>query len=203
MIKINLAKGRPASKASSASSDSGGVSSGDSIDDGSLRKIAITRFLVIALGPIGLLVYEQILIPDLQAQLVARQAELAEVRDKNERAQEAVTQIKRFKREQEILQAQINSIENLKKDRLREVKILDFLQKDIPERLWLTRMEMTEGRLLLQGMATTDGELTQFMENLSRSAYLKEVSLIRSTDQVTTEFGAVKRFEVSCLMERP
>jgi type IV pilus assembly protein PilN len=197
MIKINLAKKgtvSPEAAAQMVTVDSGDLSA--------LRKTAIMRVLVMAIGPVALLLYEQQVIPELRAKVQQKSNEYNALVEKNNKAQEAVVQTKKFKKEQDILQTQINTIENLKKDRLREVKVLDFVQKDIPEHLWLTRMELLEGKLNIQGMATTDNELTVFMENLSRSAYLKEVSLIRSTDYLSPDYGALKKFEISCAMEK-
>lgn len=205
MIRINLMKG--------ASFASGSIASGDGIEiDGSggssseeasaLRKTAIQRAVLIALGPILLFAYESQHVPDLKAQLNRQGAELNAVRDKNNRAKEAVVQTARFKKDQAVLQAQINSIESLKKDRLREVKVLDFIQRDMPEKMWMTRIELMDGKLNIQGMTTTDGELTLFMENLSHSAYLREVSLVKSTDFLSQEFGSLKKFEINCFMEK-
>ncbi|MBX2996683.1 MAG: PilN domain-containing protein [Bdellovibrionaceae bacterium] len=202
MIKINLA-GAAAGKVSSASSvssmDSGGIDSGDMA---AIRSQAIKNLVFILVGPIAFLLYEQVSLPDMVARSAAKSNELAALSDKNNRAREAVEQTKRFRKEQELLQAQIESIEGLKKDRLREVKVLDFIQKDMPERLWLTMMDLNDGKLKIEGMATNDAELTAFMDALSRSAYLREVSLIRSSDYSSKEMGQLKRFEISCLMEK-
>lgn len=201
MIRINLAAGRgKGAKVSSA--DPANMGSIEGGEMSALRSIAIKRLFVILLGPILLYVYEQQTVPAITSTVQKKSASLMELQDKNSKAAEAVEQIKKFKTEQGVLQAQINSIEGLKKDRLREVKVLDFIQKDLPEKLWLSRMELNDGRLTLQGMVTTDSELTQFMDSLSRSAYLKEVSLIRSSEEASRLYGAVKKFEISCLMEK-
>ena len=203
MIRINLAKGKAkiAANADStqtrtfASSDGGG-------DDSQLRRALIVRIALILLGPLLLFVYEQQTLPSLSSRLRQKNQELTTLTLKNNQAREAVSQTKKYKNEQDVLQTQINTIEGLKKDRLREVKVLDFMQKDMPAKLWLTRMELVEGKLDIQGIASTDAELTLFMDNLSRSAYLKEVSLVRSVDYSQKEYGAVKKFEISCLMEK-
>lgn len=201
MIKINLANSKVAAK-SSSSADAAQLGVIDQNDLKVIRKTALTRALVLVLGPVALLAYEQQTIPALETQLRNKNQEYQDLSAKNQKALEAVEQIKKFKKEQEALQAQINSIESLKKDRLREVRMLDFIQKDLPENLWLTRMDMSEGRLSIQGLSTTDNQLTQFMDTLSRSAYLREVSLVRSGDFASPDMGNLKRFEISCQMEK-
>ena len=201
MIRINLAKGKGKIAAAADATQTRTFASGGS-DEPNVRRALITRVALLLLGPVILFVYEQQTLPAMSAQLRQKNTELNTLTQKNNQAREAVSQTKKYKAEQEALQTQISTIENLKKDRLREVKVLDFMQKDMPTKLWLTRMELSEGKLDIQGISSTDAELTLFMDNLSRSAYLKEVSLVRSVDYSQKEYGAVKKFEISCLMEK-
>lgn len=202
MIKINLASKKTSTAWTARGQNPSASDAMDSGDFATIRSQAIKNLVIILIGPIGLFLYEQTLIPDLQAKVNALMNEQRVLTEKNTKASEAVTQTTKFRKEQEALQAQINSIESLKKERMREVKILDFIQKDIPEKMWLTKLELIEGKFQIEGLAVTDSELTQFMDVLSRSAYLKEVSLIRSSDSSSKNFGQVKKFEISCLMEK-
>ena len=100
------------------------------------------------------------------------------------------------------LQKQIDTLEGLQRERLREVKILDNLQKDIPEKVWLTRMEFADANLRIAGAATADIEVSTFMDNLGRSVFLKDVSLVKSTNE-ESERGIFKVFEILCTIDRP
>ncbi|MEZ0390830.1 MAG: PilN domain-containing protein, partial [Pseudobdellovibrionaceae bacterium] len=91
---------------------------------------------------------------------------------------------------------------SLQRERLREVKILDNLQKDIPEKVWLERLEFKDTNLMISGKAISDGELTNFMENLSKSVFLKEVNLLKSSE-LSTDRGMLKQFEIVCVIDRP
>jgi type IV pilus assembly protein PilN len=93
-------------------------------------------------------------------------------------------------------------LEGLQKERLREVKILDNLQKDIPEKVWLTRMEFADTSLKLTGAATADMEISTFMDNLGKSVFLRDVSLVKATDE-TSEKGVQKVFDILCTIDRP
>lgn len=205
MIKINLAKqkGKSAKVKSTSNQASGGDSFVASSDDmASVRSLAIKNLAIILLGPVFLLVYEQLTIPDMQVKAESLNKQLIEVQTKNKKASEAVSQIAKFRKEEEKLKAQITSLEGLRKDRLREVKVLDYIQKDIPDKVWLSKLELLDGKLIINGYALADSDLTQFMDSLSKSAFLKEVSLIRSNDTNSKDYGQVKKFEVACLMER-
>jgi type IV pilus assembly protein PilN len=140
-------------------------------------------------------------IPDYQANLAAQQAELRKYQEQTQKGSGAQEEIRKYKEEQSRLQSQVNTIEQLKKDRLREVRILDTMQKEMPNRLWLSKIELTDGNLSLAGVAGTDPDLTAFMDVLSRSAYLKEVNLIRA-NEYATQVGVFKKFEINCLTER-
>lgn len=197
MIRINLAKSVPMTASNPIESmEMGEFGSGD------IQKEGAFRLLVILLLPLALYFYETQNLPELSSTLASKNQLLQSLTEKNTRAQGAVEEIKKFKEDQAKLQRQIDTLESLQKERLREVKILDNLQKDIPEKVWLNRLEFQDQRLLITGLTTNDTELTVFMENLSKSVFLKEVNLVKSTEE-NTERGFLKRFEISCVIDRP
>ena len=208
MIKINLVdKAGPRSSfaektAGLGSLFKGGGSSVDGDEAQQINRALFTRLAIVALGPLLLFVIEANNVPPKRAAVGKLRREIEQTRTKNQAAEGAVAEIQRFEKEQERLQSQINAIEDVKKGRLREVKVLDYIQREIPEKVWLSKLELKDGRFLISGYATTDNELTSFMEGLQRSAYLKEVSLVRSSEAPYPGFGSVKRFEISCLMEK-
>lgn len=169
--------------------------------DGANRAL-ITRLAIILMGSALLFAYEQSNIPPLKSRLSQMRREVTEIKKKNAENANVVQENLQFESDQAILQGQINAIEQVKKDRLKEVRILDYIQREIPEKVWLQKLELKEGKLIVTGFATADSELTTFMEGLQRSAYLKEISLIRSTESVLQDMGIVKKFEISCLVER-
>jgi len=206
MIKINLLESEGVPKTSKVdlgpgSGDFGHAEAISSEDSAIIRREAIKNLFIILLGLLGLIVYEQINIPELRQQLQKVNAELSEVAEKNVRAQEAVAQTRRLKKEQEILQAQINAIESLKKDRARVLKILELIQKNVPSNVWFNELDFSLGRVTLMGYGITDNDVTNLLEVLSRSIYFREVNLVRSSEFNSRQYGLVKKIEVSCLLE--
>jgi type IV pilus assembly protein PilN len=197
MIKVNLAKSLPLG-------GGGPIEAGDAFQMGEkdVQRQGVMRLLIIFICPMALFAYEFQNIPDLQSKLTSRNAILRSLIEKNEQAKGAVLEIEKFKQDQARLQKQIDTLEGLQKERLREVKIMDNLQKDIPEKVWLTRMEFLDKNLKLSGVATADTEISNFMENLGRSVFLKEVNLIKSTDEAA-EKSILKIFEITCEIDRP
>ncbi len=201
MIKINLAKSDKKKSAGVAFSGSVGSGGGDSFQgDVDSQKVGARNLLIVFAFPAALYLYEMQLIPELQATLGARKQQLQSLTEKNEKAKGAVEETKKFKEDQSKLQKQIGTLENLRRERLKEVKVMDNLQKDIPEKVWLTRIDFQEQKLNLSGLATADIELTSFMENLQRSVFLREVNLVRSSEQ-PSESGVLKKFDISCAVE--
>lgn len=202
MIRVNLAKSVPI-----MASGTSAIEGAETIDLGSaggtdIQRQGVLRFLILLIVPLALYGYEFQNIPELNARLNSKQAVLNSLVAKNEQAKGAVDEITKFKEDQARLQKQIDTLEGLQKERLREVKILDNLQKDIPEKVWLTRMEFLDVNLRISGAATADIEVSTFMDNLGRSVFLKDVSLVKSTNE-ESERGVFKVFEILCTIERP
>lgn len=206
MIKVNLAKEFMPKKKGLFGGGAPRIESLETIEASSeqanLNRALIVRLVILLIGPIGLFVYQDSNLPPKRAVLANLNAELGVLSQKNQQAAASVAEIKKFEKEEERLKAQIAVIENLQKDRLKEVRVMDYVQREIPEKVWLSRMGLTDGKMSIEGLATGDSELTNFMDGLQGSAYLKDVSLVRSNEINTPETGIVRQFEISCLLER-
>lgn len=200
MIKINLTPNSSASVVSSASAFAGGgVDFG--ADDNQIKRQALVKFFVVLLPVIALYAYEYVTIPDLEQQLRSKRNLLRELKATNDKAKGAVDEIEKFKKDKDRLQLQIDTLEGLASDRLKEVKILDAIQKDIPERVWLTRVETKGDQMTIKGFSTADVETTNFMESLSKSIHLKDVRLVRSVEQ-QTDGSVYKVFDIAVTIDR-
>lgn len=203
MIKVNLVNQKAPKKKKKDKAVSDSEFTGElSAAEGDLKRGLLVRIVILLIIPVGLFLYEDSVLPDKAIRLSKMQADLDELTRKNREAAAAVDEIKKFEKDQEKLQQQTNTLISLSKDRIKEVRVLDYIQREIPAKVWLLRMDLSDGRLQISGMASTDGELTTFMETLQRSAYLKDVNLVRSDDSPLQDFGIVKKFEISCLLER-
>lgn len=170
-------------------------------DNKEIQKQGFLRLFVILILPAILYTYQNQNIPVLQAKLQSKRNLLQTLTSKNEQAKNAVEEIKKFKEDQAQLQKQITTLESLRKDRLREVKILDNLQKDLPEKIWLSKINLEANRMQISGTTVSDLELSSFMDNLSKSIFLKRVNLIRSSDLPFNGGLQTKSFEISCDLE--
>ncbi len=174
------------------------------IDTGTaeIRREGAIRFFILLLVPLAMKGYEFQQIPGLQDQVAARNKTFQSLTEKNAKAKGAVEEIETYKKDQARLQKQIDILEGLQAERLLEVKILDNVQKDIPNKVWLSKIEIQDGKFAVVGQTTTDSDLTLFMENLGKSIFLKEVNLIKS-EEVPTDKGTLKKFDILCSVDKP
>lgn len=203
MIRVNLAKPKAGqAKAAGAKQSSAKVVSDEQLVENELKRGLYVRIVILLLGPVILYLYQDNIIPEKTANLRKLQAEYEEVAKKNRDAAASVEEIKKFEKDEERLQAQINTLNSIRKDRVKEIRVLDYIQREIPQKVWLTQVDLNDGKLAISGIAMADTELTTFMDSLQRSAYLKDVNLLKSNDVSNPDFGQVKKFDITCSLEK-
>lgn len=201
MIRVNLAN-----RIQTAPPQSGGAISFDGgdlgdLNDGEVKKQGIIRLLMIFIGPIALFYYQQSSLPALLQEQNGRQAQLTELQEFNTKAARSVEEIKKFKEDEQRIQARISFLDGISKNRTRDIKVLELIQQIIPEKAWLTKLEMRSGTLRIQGLALSDFEVSSFMEGLSKSIFFLDVNLISSAE-VAFDGMSLKDFEIACIVER-
>lgn len=197
MIRINLAGTSSQATFSNAISFGGG----EILSESATRTEAIKRLVIMLILPVAMILYEQQNLPTKEADLSAKTKYLADLQAFNGKATASVAEIKKFKEDQDKIQARISALEKLSKDRLREIRILDLFQQVIPEKVWFTRLEAQNNKILISGFAMSDYDISSFMEAIAKSAFLSDVNLLSSTEQVLDGIN-VKKFEISCVTER-
>lgn len=197
MIKINLASSASVVSLSSSLGSSDAFVSADEI-----RKEAMKRLVLILVGPLALYIYEQQNVPAKNAELNAKRQILTDLTSYNAKQAASVAEIKKFKEDEAIIETRISALEKIEKDRQREIRVLDLLQTIIPEKAWITKVQISPERVSIQGMALSDFEVSIFLDALTKSVFLMDVNLV-SSNEVNVEGANLKKFEISCLLERP
>lgn len=202
MIKINLASATSTGGGASAMSSSLGISAGTFLSADEVRKEALKRLVLLLVGPLALFIYENQNVPAKVSELNAKNQALAELQNYNAKQAASVAEIKKFKEDEALIEARIAALEKISKDRQREIRVLDLLQTVIPEKAWLTRIQINPDKVNIQGLALNDFEVSTFLEALTKSVFLMDVNLV-SSSEVTQDGVNLKKFEISCLLERP
>ncbi len=199
MIKVNLAKksGRRSSQDSQTQTFTSAQVMESNLD---LQKAGLKKLIILILVPGLMFAWEYFFLPARQEVLNQKISYRDKIRSENLKSKKDVDEIKKYEEEEKKLNAEIAAINQLSKERFREVRILETIQMSKTEKLNLTRLEMAENKLILRGLAINDQEITSFHENLQKSVYFKEITP-GVTREKTTEYGVFKEFEMNLVLE--
>jgi type IV pilus assembly protein PilN len=108
--------------------------------------------------------------------------------------------IEKLKSEKNKITTEVNTIKELSKKRYLYVKILESMQNLIPEKAWITKMDVKDQTVSIEGRATEDSVISSFMQSLEESAYFSNVTWIDSRE-VSEPQGVVKSFSIRFSLE--
>ena len=144
--------------------------------------------LLVAVGLIGLQFFA------VRAESRALDDELTAARQEYQRLQELSERVQQFQDRREQLQLRVVLIENLRRDQVGPVQMLDQVSQNLPDSLWLTELRQEGNALVILGRAMTLTALSDFVANLELSGYfIPPVDLIDSQLEDQAE-GQVVRF---------
>lgn len=166
-----------------------------------IRQEALKRLLFLLIGPLAFYIYESQHLPTLRSEQTVKSQELAELTEFNMQQEASVLEIKKFKEDEALIEARIEALEKISRDRQREIKILDLMQTVIPENAWLTSISIESDRLVLKGLALSSFDVSTFLDLLTRSALLIDVNLIGS-NEINREGNTFQEYEISALLGR-
>jgi len=167
VIRINLLKSFTASSGGDAF-----ATLSASGDRDQMIMQAAKRLSIVLLGPAALFFYEGHAIPLLQAKLAAIQAELAETTTFNQSKSGLATEIKKYEEEQAKINAQMNFVSKIARDKINEFKLFQHLQSSTPESVWVNRLEFKDNVLTLNIESDIPEDLNKFSVRLSNTEFL-------------------------------
>ena len=106
-----------------------------------------------------------------------------------------------------MLKEKLSAINDLKLKKVGPVRMLDELAINCPDKLQLTSLSETDGRVKLAGVAASSPDISKFMSNLENSAFFDEV-VLNTIEQVEQngvklkEFSFTTRFVVPKLAKK-
>ncbi|HQZ17083.1 MAG TPA: PilN domain-containing protein [Vicinamibacteria bacterium] len=101
-------------------------------------------------------------INDTNARIVTAKAEVAKLQLEKAKKDE-------LERKRKSFQDQVNLIERLKAEQGGPVRMLDEIQKALPDFVWLTKMDQTGAVLKITGEASNNNAIADFLSNLQRA----------------------------------
>lgn len=107
-------------------------------------------------------------------------------------------QVLKIKKELQKLEEKMDIIAQLEANRSGPVRFMDALTGLVlADKMWLTTLTETKGKMKLAGVATDNKTIADFMSRLETSPYFRRIDLI-SSKQIKKQDKKLKAFTITC-----
>jgi len=170
LIKINLVREGRAVRGAGAAPAAAAVSAAGP-GASNLNNILIVALLL--LGGLAALGYWF-----LQKRALDDRKSIVEQRTVEARKLEAIIkEVEDYQKRKDSLQKRIDLINQLKQNQKGPVRIMDQISRDLPDLVWLDRMDIVAGRITLTGRGLNPNAIALFVENVKNDPYFEEPQL--------------------------
>ncbi len=169
MIKINLVREGRAVRGAGAAPAASSV--GSTAGGSNLNNILVVGLLV--LGTLAALTYWFL----LKRSLDEKKEIAADRRVEAQKLEAIIKEVEDYQKRKDGLQKRIDLINQLKQNQKGPVRIMDQISRNLPDLVWLDRMEINAGRISLTGRALNPNAVALFVENVSKDPYFEEPQL--------------------------
>jgi Tfp pilus assembly protein PilN len=107
-----------------------------------------------------------------------------------------LVEVQNYEKDNQEFREKTRIIEQLKKNQVIPLILLDEVSERLPKGVWLTQLEDEGGTVSIQGFAFTNSDLVSYVQNLKNSKYLSEVMLIESR-QTDLEGFSIYKFNLT------
>jgi len=128
----------------------------------------------------------------LSSQVSAKRTDINIKEQKLKKLQAALEEIKNYERDNKDFREKNAIIEQLKKNQIVPLRLLDEVSEMLPKGVWLTNLDDKGGIVTIQGYAFTNSDLVTYVQNLKGSKYFTEVMLVESRQTDVAEFSIYK-----------
>ncbi|HSN69611.1 MAG TPA: PilN domain-containing protein [Thermoanaerobaculia bacterium] len=155
MIKINLLReGRGATRAAAAAPGAAAA--------GPANRNLILLVAIFALGALlggGWTLVKWRGITAKRAEVTAREEEAAKLK-------KIIEEVERFEKRRDSLEKRIALINQLKQNQKGPVRLLDRISRDLPDLVWLDRMQLSGSQITISGRTLNPNAAATFVENI-------------------------------------
>jgi len=135
------------------------------------------------------------------------EAAITAAQQETQRLHSVIMQVQQFEQRKTQLQQRVTLIEQLRKEQIGPVHMLDQISIALPASLWLNEMKQTAtpNEVLITGKSLSLTGLSDFVANLERSGYFqKSVEIVSSaTDASASTLGEIIKFEIKAVFKGP
>jgi Tfp pilus assembly protein PilN len=114
----------------------------------------------------------------MQKRILAERVETRAARQiEADKLQAIINEVEQYQKRKESLQQRIDLINQLKQNQKGPVRIMDQISRDLPDLVWLDRMEIAGGRISLTGRGLNPNAIALFVLNVKNDPYFEEPQL--------------------------
>ena len=133
--------------------------------------------------------------------------EIAAAQQETARLHSVIQQVQQFEQRRAQLQQRVALIEQLLRGQTGPVHMLDQVSRALPPMLWLTSLRQVggDGAVLIEGRATTQTTVSDFVNNLEATGYFrKSIDIVNTVAEPTPgPPGELIKFTLSAIFQTP
>jgi len=171
LIKINLVREGRAVRGAGAAPGAAAAAVAAAGGPSNLNTMLIVAGL--ALGAVvggGWWVIEKNKLSDRREQVATKQVEA-------QRLESIIKEVEEYQKRKDSLQRRIDLINQLKQNQKGPVKIMDRVSQDLPDLVWLDKMNMSGGLITISGRGLNPNAIANFVENVKNDPLFEEPDL--------------------------
>ncbi len=144
---------------------------------------------VLIIGMVAFTFYLNGKISDMQADIFTKEQKLNELKI-------VLKEVKDYEKDNQEFREKTEIIEQLKKNQIVPLRLLDEVSEMLPKGVWLTKLTDNQGAISIEGYAHTNYDLVGYVQSLKGSKYFKDIMLVESR-QKELEDNLIYQFKLT------
>jgi len=161
-----------------------------------------TQVSVLALSTLFVIIVCGAVYMRMDKKISIKQAEILTVERESNQLKKKIGEVSRYKKLQADLKKKLDILQVLKEDKAGPVHLLNELSLSLPEKLWIVSFSVAGNMVKIDGLCFSEKIVADFMQNLEKSPYYKNVDL-GVTEQSNSGGVKLQKFAISCQTEKP
>ncbi|RJR20580.1 MAG: hypothetical protein C4581_03150 [Nitrospiraceae bacterium] len=128
----------------------------------------------------------------LNSQISSKKTAISVKEKKLKQLQAALEEVKNYEKDNKDYRDKNSIIEQLKKNQIVPLRLLDEVSDMLPKGVWLTGITDKGGIVRIDGLAFSNSDLVSYVQNLKGSKYFTEVTLVESRQTDVEDFSIYK-----------
>lgn len=145
----------------------------------------VIGFVILIIVAVTITVFMNKRISNMQTDIAMQERTLNNLKSK-------LTEVKNYENDNLEYRNKTKIIEQLKKNQIVPLRLLDEVSEMLPKGVWLTDLVDKGNIVSIEGFAHTNYDLVTYVQNLKGSQYLHNVSLIESRQTDVEKFSIYK-----------